>query len=54
VNNLSGVKYLFFYLIQWYLGIRPLWNKSKLAYVLFGRESRDSIVGIETGYGLDD
>jgi hypothetical protein len=24
--------------IQWYLGIRPLWNKSNLIYVLFGRE----------------
>jgi hypothetical protein len=24
--------------IQWYLGIRPLWNKSNLVYVLFGRE----------------
>jgi hypothetical protein len=24
--------------VQWYLGIRPLWNKSKLVYVLFGRE----------------
>jgi hypothetical protein len=25
--------------IQWYLGIRPLWNKSKLVYVLFEREN---------------
>jgi hypothetical protein len=25
--------------IQWYLGIRPLWNKSNLVYVLFGRET---------------
>jgi hypothetical protein len=25
--------------IQWYLGIRPLWNKSNLVYVLFGREN---------------
>jgi hypothetical protein len=25
-------------IIQWYLGIRPLWNKSNLVYVLFGRE----------------
>jgi hypothetical protein len=24
--------------IQWYFGIRPLWNKSNLVYVLFGRE----------------
>jgi hypothetical protein len=24
--------------IQWYLGIRPLWNKSNLVYVLFGQE----------------
>jgi hypothetical protein len=24
--------------VQWYLGIRPLWNKSNLVYVLFGRE----------------
>jgi hypothetical protein len=24
--------------VQWYLGIRPLWNKSNLIYVLFGRE----------------
>jgi hypothetical protein len=24
--------------IQWYLGIRPLWNKSNLVYVLFRRE----------------
>jgi hypothetical protein len=24
--------------IQWYLGIIPLWNKSNLVYVLFGRE----------------
>jgi hypothetical protein len=24
--------------IQWYLGIRPLWNKSNLVYALFGRE----------------
>jgi hypothetical protein len=23
--------------VQWYLGIRPLWNKSNLVYVLFGR-----------------
>jgi hypothetical protein len=27
------------YRIQWYLGIRPLWNKSNLVYVLFGREN---------------
>jgi hypothetical protein len=28
-------------LLQWYLGIRPFWNKSNLvyAYVLFGREN---------------
>jgi hypothetical protein len=26
------------FLLQWYLGIRPLWNKSNLVYVLFGRE----------------
>jgi hypothetical protein len=25
-------------LIRWYLGIRPLWNKSNLVYVLFGGE----------------
>jgi hypothetical protein len=25
-------------LIQWYLGIRPLWNKPNFIYVLFGRE----------------
>jgi hypothetical protein len=25
-------------LIQWYLGIRLLWNKSNLVYVLFGPE----------------
>jgi hypothetical protein len=25
-------------IIQWYLGIRPLWNKSNLVYILFGRE----------------
>jgi hypothetical protein len=24
--------------LQWYLGIRPLWNKSNLVYILFGRE----------------
>jgi hypothetical protein len=24
--------------IQWYLGIRPLWNKSNSVYILFGRE----------------
>jgi hypothetical protein len=24
--------------IQWYLGIRPLWNKSNLIYFLFGCE----------------
>jgi hypothetical protein len=24
--------------LQWYLDIRPLWNKSNLVYVLFGRE----------------
>jgi hypothetical protein len=24
--------------VQWYLGIRPIWNKSNLVYVLFGRE----------------
>jgi hypothetical protein len=24
---------------QWYLGIRPLWNKSNFVYVLFGREN---------------
>jgi hypothetical protein len=24
--------------VQWCLGIRPLWNKSNLVYVLFGRE----------------
>jgi hypothetical protein len=27
------------FIIQWYLGIRPLWNKSNLVYVLFGREN---------------
>jgi hypothetical protein len=26
------------YIVQWYLGIRPLWNKSNLIYILFGRE----------------
>jgi hypothetical protein len=26
------------YRLQWYFGIRPLWNKSNLVYVLFGRE----------------
>jgi hypothetical protein len=25
--------------VQWYLGIRSLWNKSNLVYVLFGRET---------------
>jgi hypothetical protein len=25
-------------IVQWYLGIRPLWNKSNLVYILFGRE----------------
>jgi hypothetical protein len=24
--------------VQWYFGIRPLWNKFNLVYVLFGRE----------------
>jgi hypothetical protein len=32
----SPTKY--FSTIQWYLGIRPLLNKSNLVYVLFGRE----------------
>jgi hypothetical protein len=33
------VKFSFLFMtIQWYLGIRPLWNKSNLVYVLFGRE----------------
>jgi hypothetical protein len=26
------------YKLQWYLVMRPLWNKSNLLYVLFGRE----------------
>jgi hypothetical protein len=34
----KAVKLSFLFKIQWYLGIRPLWNKSNLVYVLFGRE----------------
>jgi hypothetical protein len=36
--------------IQWYFGIRPLWNKSNLVYVLFGR--RKILPGIRPLFGM--
>jgi hypothetical protein len=36
--------------IQWYLGIRPLWHKSNLVYVLFGREKFCLVYDLCLGY----
>jgi hypothetical protein len=38
IMAMEAVWYSIAYNVQWYLGIRPLWNKSKLVYVLFARE----------------
>jgi hypothetical protein len=36
--------------IQWYLDIRPLWNKFNLVYVLFGRKK--ILPGIRPLFGI--
>jgi hypothetical protein len=38
VTSVTDILHSYVCHVQWYLGTRPLWNKSKLVYVLFGRE----------------
>jgi hypothetical protein len=38
INLARTTPSLYILILQWYLGIRSIWNKSNLIYVLFGRE----------------